>query len=321
MGDIILTTPILRSLKRALPEAEIHFLVKDKFKDAIALNPYITKLHIYRGSFSDTTSALQAESFDVVLDLHKNLRSLRLRWALGVKSYSFQKFNWTKFRMTRLKQRGLVVPHIVERYAAILKPLGITLDGGGLDFPILPEVQAETDQEATNFFGEDHFYAIVLGATWFTKRWPEEKIVAFIQQYNKPVVLLGGPSERAMSERIAQQIQVQHLNLAGKATLQQSAVWLERAEWMLTHDTGLMHIGAALGKKMVSLWGNTVPEFGMYPWKTDWKAAEVKDLDCRPCSRIGYDKCPKGHFRCMQGIEPVRVIRLANELLNKPSQT
>ncbi|RTQ44044.1 glycosyl transferase, partial [Hymenobacter gummosus] len=66
--------------------------------------------------------------------------------------------------------------------------------------------------------------------------------------------------------------------------------------------TGQMHIAAAFRKEIISVWGNTVPEFGMYPFRTEFRALEVEGLGCRPCSKIGYEKCPQGHFRCMRDI-------------------
>ena len=89
-------------------------------------------------------------------------------------------------------------------------------------------------------------------------------------------------------------------NGCGRYSLHQSASLLRQAAFVVSHDTGLMHIAAAFGQRIYSIWGNTVPEFGMYPFRTEYEALEVPGLPCRPCSKIGFAQCPQGHFRCMR---------------------
>jgi len=133
IGDIVLTTPILRALRHAYPGAEIGYLTKDRFRDVLRYNPYINRLHLFRGSLAESLAELEAVGYDHVLDLHRNLRSWYLRTGLALPTSTYPKANDRKRRMTWLKQR-LSVPHIVERYAQALEPLGVQLDAGGLDF-------------------------------------------------------------------------------------------------------------------------------------------------------------------------------------------
>jgi ADP-heptose:LPS heptosyltransferase len=82
-----------------------------------------------------------------------------------------------------------------------------------------------------------------------------------------------------------------------------------------------MHIAAALRKPIVSIWGNTIPEFGMYPYFPMNSArsviSEVKDLHCRPCSKLGFKKCPKQHFKCMMLQDEVFISKSINDLVKK----
>jgi len=117
-------------------------------------------------------------------------------------------------------------------------------------------------------------------------------------------LLVGGPEDFERGEQIIANTN-NTINTCGKYSILQSASLVQQAKMVITHDTGMMHIAAAFQQKIYSVWGNTVPEFGMYPYleSKQSKRIEVKGLNCRPCSKIGYDKCPKGHFKCMQEID------------------
>jgi ADP-heptose:LPS heptosyltransferase len=117
--------------------------------------------------------------------------------------------------------------------------------------------------------------------------------------------LLGGKEDAAIAEQVYQLHKNNTINLCGKLNLNQSASIIQQSHKVITSDTGLMHIAAAYKKDIISLWGNTIPEFGMGPYFAgkNSQILEVKNLSCRPCSKLGYKKCPKGHFKCMNDIE------------------
>jgi ADP-heptose:LPS heptosyltransferase len=126
----------------------------------------------------------------------------------------------------------------------------------------------------------------------------------------EPIVFLGAKEDYIQAQNIIDHFQQQQnkpcfpllYNGCGLYNLNQSASLLKQSAWVIAHDTGLMHIAAAFKKKIYSIWGNTVPDFGMYPYQTEYVVWENKGLYCRPCSKIGYSVCPKGHFRCMNDI-------------------
>lgn len=313
IGDIVLTTPVLRCI-RMQTGAEVHFLTKESFRSVVEHNPHVSRVHTIRKKVSEVLPALRSEGFDFVVDLHHNLRSWQVKSALGVPSKSFDKLNWEKWLLVNLGISRLPKLHIVDRYLAAATPLGVQNDGLGLDYFI-----PETDDEAAQGFLAGHFgaqipafIALVTGAAHATKRLPEARLVELCRLIPIPVVLLGGPEELEQGERIVAQAGAHVINGCGKLKLNQSAAVLRRAQKVITHDTGLMHIAAALGKDIVSIWGNTVPEFGMTPYmpvgQPAGKILEVKELSCRPCSKIGYQTCPKGHFRCMNDIDFSEII-------------
>lgn len=313
IGDIVLTTPAIRSLKRARPDLELHFATRRSYADALAGNPWLDDLRLYdeeRGlnAFVET---LRPERYDVIIDLHCNPRSIRLAWKLGVKRYGFPKRNFAKLRMTAFKNRSLSVEHIVERYGFALRPLGVTLDSEGLEFHITPAARREARAliSAARFPSREKPISITLAGTYFTKRWPTEYFIQLVQSIKQPVILLGGKSEMAAAQAIQDALPRRRglLNAAGQASLGASAALLEASAAVLAHDTGLMHIAAALKKPIALLWGNTTPRFGMGPYHTRSIELEVAGLACRPCDKLGRSSCPEGHFRCMRDIEPARV--------------
>lgn len=313
IGDIVLTTPVLRCI-RLQTGAEVHFLTKESFRSVVEHNPHVGKVHTIRKTVREVLPELKAEGYDFVVDLHHNLRSWQVKTALGVPSRSFDKLNWEKWLFVNLGINRLPPLHIVDRYLAAAAPLGVQNDGLGLDY-LIPEADELAAAEfLARHFGEriPAFIALVTGAAHATKRLPEARLIELCRMMPIPVVLLGGPDEMEQGERITALGGAHVLNACGKLKLNQSAAVLRRAQSVITHDTGLMHIAAALGKDIVSIWGNTVPEFGMTPYVSAGRPAgkilQVKGLSCRPCSKIGYQACPKRHFRCMNDIDLSEII-------------
>lgn len=301
IGDIVLTTPVIRCIKQQLPEAEIHYLTKPQFKDLVANNPYVSRVHVLEDNFSEMTAKLKVEKFDHIIDLHHNLRTLRLQFALQKKFHRFDKLNFKKWLLVKFKINTLPNEHIVERYLKTVEFLGVKNDGAGLDY-FIPEKDELTT--LNGFSLKQPYVAFVIGATHFTKRMPNEKIISLCRNINLPVLLIGGKAEEKNGETIAAEGGNHIHNTCGKLNLNQSASLVKQAAYVISHDTGLMHIAAAFKQPVISVWGNTIPAFGMYPYYGNHKVknliSEVAGLRCRPCSKIGSSQCPKAHFDCMK---------------------
>lgn len=320
IGDIVLCSPVLRCLKKISGKSvEVHFLTKIQFASFAGNYPYIDKIHTLENDLNKTIAELKPENFDFVLDLHNNLRSFRVKHALGKPSAAFRKLNTKKWLLTNFKIDRLPRIHIVDRLMEAASPLGVTNDGQGLDF-FIPDFQ----QVAVSKFPEAYregYVAFVIGGTYSTKRLPNDQIVAIIKMLNYPVILLGGPEDKQTGEEIEKLLPGKAYNGCGAFSLNGSASLVEQSAAVISHDTGLMHIAAALHKPVASVWGNTVPELGMYPYYPSYrediphKIFEIKNLSCRPCSKIGYKKCPKGHFKCMNEINPKEVAGWINHVV------
>lgn len=298
IGDIVLTTPVIRCIKTQLNNVQVHYLTKKSFETVLEHNPNIDKIHLLEHSLSQTINELKAEKFDFVIDLHHNLRTLIIKTRLGVKSSSFNKLNWQKWLLVNLKVHKMPAIHIVDRYLETVKFLEVINDGLGLDYFL------SNDYSLLNLLPASHqsFVGLVIGAQHATKRLPTTKLIELCKKLNQPIVLLGGKDDIERGEEI--ETNNSHVfNGCGRFSLDQSAYLVKMASSIITHDTGLMHIAAAFNKPIISVWGNTVPEFGMYPYQVEKSnIVEVKELPCRPCSKIGYQRCPKGHFKCMNEI-------------------
>ncbi|MFC5407896.1 glycosyltransferase family 9 protein [Larkinella bovis] len=298
IGDIVLTTPVMRCLKQQVPGAEVHFCTKRGFQTLVESNPYIDKGIYLDGNLNDLIRQLRTERYDYIIDLHNNLRTTLIKLRLGVPSRSFDKLNWEKWLYVRFKLPSMPDLHIVDRYLKTVEPFGVVNDGKGLDYVIPYKDMVETEWLPPTH--RRRFVAYAIGGQHNTKKLPVARMVELCRKINFPVVLLGGKEDTAAGEEIRRALG-DHLiyNACGKYNLNQSASLLQQSALVFSHDTGLMHIAAALKKKVYSIWGSTTPQLGMYPYKTQFIALENKPLRCRPCSKIGYDRCPLGHFKCM----------------------
>lgn len=302
IGDIVLTTPVIRCLKQQLPDAEVHYLTKFSFHKVVAANPYVDKFYCLNNDWDLLMHELKEENYDCIIDLHHNLRTLKLKKALKVKSFSFNKLNVEKWLLTNLKINRLPDIHIVDRYLETLKSFGVKNDHKGLDYFIPKEEEIkQNDLPHSHHLG---YIGIAIGAAHATKRLPLHKLKELCAAIGHPIVLMGGPEDAATGEQIASLDNIKIYNACGKFSINESADLVRKAKLLITHDTGLMHIASAFKKPVISIWGNTVPAFGMTPYYGNSPVTssmfQVSGLGCRPCSKIGHDKCPKGHFKCME---------------------
>jgi ADP-heptose:LPS heptosyltransferase len=300
-----------------MPDAEIHYLTKKIYSPILAKNPYIKKIIELDGSLNALIPLLRAENYDHIVDLHKNIRSIYTLVRLRKPFSTFSKLNIRKFFLVKFGVNLLPPIHIADRYMSAVKRFGVINDEKGLDFFIPAEDEIDMKMLPDGF--QNGYFGFVIGGKFNTKILPAKKVIDVIRNVRLPVILLGGPEDSERGELIRTAFSEKVFNACGQFTLMQSASLVKQAVAIAANDTGLMHIAAAFNKKIISIWGNTVPEFGMYPYKPqgnpgDSVISEVIGLRCRPCSRIGFGKCPKGHFRCMTDQDTDEISRKLNKL-------
>ncbi len=317
IGDIVLTTPVIRCLKKQTG-AEVHFLTKKSFKSILEYNPYVDKVYAIQSKVGEVIGELKKEKYDAVIDLHGNIRTKQVKFRLSAKAYTFDKINFKKWQMVYLKKNNLPETHIVDRYLKTVEPLGVENDGKGLDYFLPPEedyIQKMIKFKFPKMDFEKPYVVFAIGAAHQTKMPTRKMIETIANSSSEKIVFVGGPNEKTLGDFIAVN-QPNMLNTAGSTTFHESAFLIKKSKKVITPDTGMMHIAAAFQKEIVSLWGNTIPEFGMYPYLNDSKQNkmfEVKGLSCRPCSKIGFEKCPKGHFKCMNNLDLEAIVKSVND--------
>lgn len=298
IGDIVLTSPVIRCLKNTFPSCTIHYLTKSTYASIVKANPNIDRVYTIDKEIDEIIAELKNEKYDFVIDLHHNLRTFRLKQKLSQPSAAFPKLNIQKFLLTTLKWDKMPDIHVVDRYFKTVEKLGVKNDRNGLDFFITPDDHVNISEYGI----QTPFIAFSIGAQFATKRLSKEKIVELASKISAPIVLLGGSTDKENGDYIKAQSK-NVTNFCGELTLNQSASVIQQASKVISHDTGLMHIASAFQKEIISIWGNTVPALGMYPYlpqkDAKYSIHEVA-VSCRPCSKIGYQTCPKKHFKCME---------------------
>lgn len=306
IGDIVLTTPVLRRLRTAYPDAVIDYCIKTPFAPLVNASPYLNTVY--------TPVSAPEGHYDMVVDLQNSLRSRAiLRNVSCGKVYRYHKMNWKKLLLVRT---GLnlfrTADSVVERYMASIPWNGTGVDGMGCELWLSED---ERSFAASFNAGDEYRLAVCFGANHLTKRYPPLRFASIIEllsrRFRLRIFLLGGAEDVPQAEEILAALSSgaasKVVNLSGKASLTRSAAVLESCDAVLTNDTGLMHVASVFGKQLFVLFGSSVAEFGFLPYNAPYSLFEVRNLSCRPCSHIGRDHCPKGHFRCMMDIPETSV--------------
>ncbi len=314
IGDIVLTTPVIRNIKQQMNEGDVvvHFLSKNQFKGILENNPYIDKLHLIDENVAPILDDLKEERFDYIFDLHRNLRSSQVKRGLGIMDFTFKKYNVQKWILVNLKVNKMPDMHIVDRYMETTKAFNIENDNKGLDYFIPSEDEVSLSVFPPEF--SNGYIAFAIGGQHEGKMLPNHKIIEICNGLKTPVILLGGKEDVANGDEIAAKSTNHVFNSCGKFSLNQSASILHQSQTVITHDTGLMHIASALKKKVISIWGATVPEFGMYPYfpGEGSKIIEPKGVS-RPYSKLGNKQWYKAAFTGMEKIDVAEVLEAVGE--------
>jgi len=321
IGDILLTTPLVRALHRRHPEAELYFVTKRAMAPLVVENPHLTNVFALGPDepLGDFAQRLRALGPTHGLDLHGSLRSTALRWLVPARwsGYSKRKLARTTLISTKINLYGKHVP-VPERYfeAAHAAGLDVEPDGGPPEFYLTPAARAHmTHWLAEIGLDRKPFAALAPGAAHATKRWPIAHwrgLSDRLRQLGLGIVVVGGPQDRVLADELGGNPDI--ANAAGEFSLQETGACLARATVAVTGDTGVMHMATGVGTRVVALFGPTVEPFGFYPY-TKRAVVLEQDLACRPCSAMGTERCPLGHHRCLADVLPDQVAAAVQQLV------
>lgn len=314
IGDIVLTTPVMRTIHEQIDAAaEIHYLTKSRFVPLLEHNPRVTKVYGIEKATAEVTPQLREAEFDYIIDLHRNVRSSMVKRALKMIDFTVDKRNFDKWLLVRFGKDRLRGEHIVQRYLKTLKAFGVEEDDKGLEFDI-----PESEQMNASAYGlETPYFCIALGAQHEGKTMPSSLIEAVIAEVHVPFALLGGPEDVEKGKALASKFSERVVNFAGQCSIHQSGSLIAQSSGIVSGDSGLMHIGSALGVPVISVWGCTSPAIGMAPYRPHAKSTivEPEGRDRRPCSKLG-DRCKYGKKnRCITVVKPSQIIDPLRRLL------
>ena len=316
IGDVLLTTPLLRALRRRHPEAALAFATKRDMAPLVADHPALEHVfalepHEPIGQFADRIRAWKP---DYGLDLHGSLRSRALRALLSCR--------WSGYAKRKVRRALLVAtkidlyrdaPPVAERYFEAARRLDVRPDDDPPEFHFGTAARARVDTWLTSRGLNGAIAALAPGAAHATKRWPVAHWIALAERLGtaglRPVVV-GGPTDRG----IAQQLTAVAASAAGEFSLQETGALLARSRVVVSGDTGVMHMATGVGTPVVALFGPTVRQFGFFPYHGAGVVLE-RELDCRPCSTMGGARCPMGHHRCLLDIAPGDVAAAVDRLV------
>lgn len=331
IGDIVLTSPVVRVIKNNFKDIKLYFLTFEQFYDTIRFNPRIdSKIILNKSELKQNTqdyffqccNELKNVNFDLVIDLQNNRYSRILLKQLKFKNL----FKLNKQRLHKLSLVYLKTPiirnfNVVDNYfASFANDLGIKKDEKGLEFWLEGERGYLASKKSLN--KENLTISLVPGAAHNTKKWPTEYFIELInlilQKYGESarIQILGSSNENEIGNKITSQFGDRIINYIAKTTLLQTAELIDNSDLLITNDTGLMHIAAARQTPVVVVFGSSVRELGFVPYNVPHRVVEKK-IWCRPCSHIGRSFCPLLHHKCMREIKPIEVFDQCVDLLNQ----
>jgi heptosyltransferase-2 len=326
IGDILLATPIIRILRQKFPDAQIDFLTKTRFAELLQAHPGLNQVIQFDetagvGELFRIKKRIRQTHYDWFVNIHNNLRTVFLcsfnpvphKFKLNKRAFKrwlLVKFKWNFYRE--------LVP-VYQRYLEPLRAFGIADDGLGLEFFLDSQAVEKVEREYQTFLSRHQLLiGMVPGATYATKRWLPERFAQVADllatRFHAGIIFFGGNPEVALHAEILSQMKTPALSLAGQLSLQESAAMLNHCQLVISNDSGLMHLAAALKKKLIAIFGSTTRELGFFPSAPEQIILE-QPLPCRPCTHVGRHACPKKHFNCMKQISVEAVFEAAEQLL------
>jgi len=322
IGDILLTTPFVRALRKKFPDSQIDYLIKSEYVELIANNPHINNKYKFEannglGEILNWRFQIKSNDYDAIFDFHRNIRTLMMtKFNGGTNSGKYNKRYFKRFMMVKfgINLYDKITP-VSERYLEVGSNYNLVNDGLGLD------LFTNTNSPLHQLVKPTSQIKIVIapGAGFQTKRWPSGYFAQLadllINKFDVQIILIGSNEDLSISEEIKAQMKGAVIDAIGTGSILDTTEIIKNSHALISNDSGLMHIAVSQKIPVLAIFGSTTEELGFFPYSDQYKVLEVHDLKCRPCSHIGRSKCPKKHFKCMIEITPDKALKAIAELI------
>jgi heptosyltransferase-2 len=320
LGDVLLTTPLIRALRARHPAATLTALTKQEWAPLLSANPHLDEvITVARGqSLVPLARAIRAAGFTHRLDLHASVRCRMLRLLVPGTWHGFDARRREREALIRRREQRYRdhVP-VAERYFEAATALDVQPDGKPAELFVSPAAEARAEEWLSRQGLSGELVACAPGAAHATKRWPEphwRQFLAALTARGRVPIVIGGGAERDLGLQLVQQVEGRAASAAGELDLQATGALVRRARVLVSGDTGAMHMATAVGTPVVALFGPTVEAFGFFPYRATASVVQ-REMPCRPCSSKGSPRCPLGHHRCLTEIHPDQVLEQAEQFV------
>lgn len=333
LGDVVLTTALARTIAAAWPDAEIWWLVRPEASALLEPTYGSTRVLAFdkRGAQSGVRGVLamartlSALRFDVAVGVQRSLRTAALLARAGIPrrvGFAGSAGAWLYHR--RVTKAG---NHARDRLVGLAAGLEIAVpsDAPTPHLDVAEESICRVDGRlaAESVGAEEEIVVVAPGSAWATKQWPAKRFgeaaARLCREGRDRVVVIGTPADGAQAAEIAQVVEEsggKTIDATGGTSIGDAVAWIARARLVLANDSAPAHIAAALSRPVVATFGPTVPAQGFAPLGDRVRIVE-RDLDCRPCSRHGGDRCPIGTHECLAELPAAEVVTAAESLLGE----
>jgi len=298
LGDVVLATSLINSIKEQIPTATVDVLVKKGHETLLLDHPSIGKVKTFdkRRKWREITRLIREnrrEKYSHIINIHRFFSSgLLAVLSRGKTLVGFDKNPWSRFYNLRLPHPVMQGIHETDRNFTLVSALGIERKAKPSLFP------SENARQKVQAYQQEPYVCFAPASVWGTKQLPMEQWVDLSKKQDHVIYLLGGPSDHTLCETICTQSTGRTVNLAGQLSLMESIALMKGAVRNYVNDSGPLHFASAVNAPVTAFFCSTVTDFGFGPLSDDSEVKEVSGLACRPCGLHGKKECPEGHFKC-----------------------
>lgn len=329
LGDVILFSPLIRSLDQTYPKAEIHILVIPQNKILLKYNRHLDKILLFDKrkklnklfSFIRLLFQLKRENYDLAFSSTRSLTNSLFMFLSRIPD----RIGFERQKLLTKSVKVISNTSACERYLSLIKPFSSNLFDNQTEI-FWSDTESEKAKKIISKYQRINgvkLIGIAPGSIRKTKRWPKEYFIELINLTNSlniKIFLIGGKEEHSLCDFINKSSGNQNINLAGELSILESAALISKLDLVISNDSAALHIANAVMTTVIGIFGPTVKEFGFFPFRDADIVHEIKDLNCRPCSRHGGNKCPLNHFKCMMDISPEQVFNSMTQILTESKE-